>query len=214
MRRSNYSRKPERGGLKGLLVLAVILLTPWSGGLLWFAGQLPEAPEQPDTPTDAIVVLTGGSDRLGAGLDLLAAGRAKKLFVSGVYRGVDVQQLLSLSRQTPEALACCIELGHGARDTIGNATETAEWAKANGVTSLRVVTASYHMPRTLLEFHHTLPGLTLIPHAVFPDQVKQDHWWMWPGTAKLIIGEYNKYLLAHLRLFLQRLAYRPLEEAP
>ncbi|CCQ74745.1 YdcF family protein [Magnetospira sp. QH-2] len=209
MKRSSYPRKPDKGGLKGLFMVALMFLIPWSGGLFWFTGQLPQSAERPDEKTDAIVVLTGGSGRLDTGLDLLASGQAVKLFVSGVYQGVDVRQLLSLSQRSPQSLTCCIELGYGARDTIGNARETAQWAKENNIGSLRLVTASYHMPRTLLEFRHTLPGRTLIAHAVFPDQVKQDRWWMWPGTTRLIIGEYNKYLLARLRLFLENLADQP-----
>jgi hypothetical protein len=32
-----------------------------------------------------------------------------------------------------------------------------------------------------------------------PEQVKQANWWAWPGTAMLIVGEYDKYLGAVLR---------------
>ena len=41
-----------------------------------------------DRPTDAIVVLTGGANRIERGLDLLQRGRAKRLLVSGVDRTV------------------------------------------------------------------------------------------------------------------------------
>jgi hypothetical protein len=36
----------------------------------------------------------------------------------------------------------------------------------------------------------------LIPHPVFPAQVRLEVWWRWPGTTRLVIGEYNKYLAA------------------
>ena len=51
---------------------------------------------------DAIVVLTGGVGRVGEGLSLLERGLGKKLFVSGVYRGVDVQKLLKVAQQRLE----------------------------------------------------------------------------------------------------------------
>jgi len=89
-----------------------------------------------------------------------------------------------------------VETGYGAQNTAGNAVETEEWMRANGFQSLRLVTASYHMPRSLLEFRQALPDATIIPHPVFSDHVKQDRWWLWPGTARLIIGEYNKFLAA------------------
>ncbi len=40
-----------------------------------------------------------------------------------------------------------------------------------------------------------MTDVTLVPHPVFARTVKQDRWWAWPGTASLIVGEFNKYLL-------------------
>ena len=90
-------------------------------------------------------------------------------------------------------------------NTAGNAIETTVWMKKHEYRSLRLVTAAYHMPRSLLEFGHAMPGVTLIPHPVFPEKVKQDYWWGWPGTASLMVGEYDKYLLAWLRHWVGRL---------
>jgi len=171
----------------------------WVGGLFWFIQQIPDHVTDTTSRTDAIVVLTGGSERLGAGFELLKAKLAEKLFISGVYRDVDVAELLRLSQQAPEELNCCITLGYDAEDTIGNARETAAWMAENGFRSLRVVTANYHIPRGLLEFHRVLPGAELIPHPVFPAQVRLEVWWRWPGTTRLVICEYNKYLAANLR---------------
>jgi hypothetical protein len=50
------------------------------------------------------------------------------------------------------------------------------------------------MPRSLMEFRAAAPGIALVPHPVFPSNVKQDAWWRWPGTAGLLISEYHKYL--------------------
>jgi uncharacterized SAM-binding protein YcdF (DUF218 family) len=187
-RRATWARRAA-------LALA-LTLSAWLAGLFWFAGRIP-GPGPTDTAvTDAIAVPTGGSGRLQAGLDLLAAGRAEKLFVSGVYRGVEVAELLRLSARAPDRLRCCVVLGYSADNTAGNARETAEWMSREGYSSLRLVTASYHMPRSLLEFRRAMPGVTIIAHPVFPGHVKQGDWWRWPGTARLIVGEYNKYLLA------------------
>ncbi len=89
-------------------------LALWTAGLVRFAGQIPSGVDDPISRTDAIVVLTGGSERLATGLQLLAEGRAGKLFVSGVHRGVDVSQLLRVARRAPRELDCCIVLGHDA----------------------------------------------------------------------------------------------------
>lgn len=185
--------------LRGLVILASLLALAWAVGLFLFAASLPRQAPDDTITTDGIVVLTGGSERLSVGFDLLRAGKGKKLFISGVYRGVDVQELLALSSRSGRDLECCVQLGYDADDTEGNAVETARWAAAAGFTSLRLVTANYHMPRSLVEFRRALPGVTLVPHPVTPQKVRLDGWWSWPGTAELIIGEYNKYLLALAR---------------
>ncbi|HEY9548347.1 MAG TPA: YdcF family protein [Kiloniellaceae bacterium] len=185
--------------LKGLAAAAVGVLLLYGLGFLWFTTLLPTTPVSDERSTDAIVVLTGGSDRLGVALDLLSADKAGKLFVSGVYRGVDVRQLLDLSQHSPEDLSCCVVLGYEADNTRGNAVETAAWMKDQGFTSLRLVTATYHMPRSLLEFRRLMPDIEIVPHPVFTEHFKRDDWWMWPGSSSLLITEYTKYLVALLR---------------
>lgn len=185
--------------LRRAMLVALALLALWLVGLVWFASTLPDGVDDPATSTDAIVVLTGGSERLTTGIDLLRHKLGRKLFVSGVYRGVEVAELLKLSRQTPEEVECCIVLGYAAESTEGNAVETAAWMSREKFASLRLVTGSYHMRRSLLEFQGAMPGVTVVPHPVFPTAVKQDEWWMWPGTAHLIATEYMKYLVAVVR---------------
>lgn len=169
------------------------------GGFVWFVGEMPTRVENSARPSDAIVVLTGGSGRLTTGLQLLAAGRAEKLFVSGVYQGVEVDELLRLARNAPQELACCIVLGYDADDTRGNAAETAAWMAEEGYGSLRLVTAGYHMPRSLLEFRRRLPDTEILPHPVFPEGFRQDDWWTWPRSLGLVVSEYLKYLAALVR---------------
>jgi uncharacterized SAM-binding protein YcdF (DUF218 family) len=141
----------------------------------------------------------GGAARLATGVELLRQGRARKLFVSGVYRGVDVQELLRVQRQSPEEVACCIELGYSAESTEGNATETRGWVEREGVASLRLVTASYHMPRSLIEFRRAMPELRIVAHPVLPDSFRRERWWEWPGSLRLVIAEYHKLLAVLLR---------------
>jgi uncharacterized SAM-binding protein YcdF (DUF218 family) len=179
-----------------LAVLILLLCVAWFAGLFVFADMIPRTPEKSTEQTDAIVVLTGGSMRMEEGLALLSRQMGKKLFVSGVHRGVEVKQLIDRSLRSPQELNCCIVLGYTADHTAGNARETAEWMRAEGYHSLRLVTASYHMPRSLAEFREEMPTIKMIPHPVFPEHVKLKDWWRWPGTALLIVGEYNKYLVA------------------
>lgn len=203
----------RRGGfartLGRLAALLLLIGAVWSGGLVWFIRGIPREPPAAGPlellkHTDAIVVLTGGSGRLSAGLELLKAGVAQKLFVSGVYESVDVKELLSLSQLSPDRVECCVVLGYAADNTVGNAFETADWMEEQGYRSLRLVTANYHMPRSLLEFAMAAPGATVVPHAVAPPNVHLADWWLWPGTANLLVNEYNKYLVARLRYQLEK----------
>ncbi|MSO80303.1 MAG: YdcF family protein [Alphaproteobacteria bacterium] len=149
---------------------------------------------------DAVVVLTGGAGRVVEGIDLLAAGRAKKLFVSGVDRGVDVAALLAAARRGPAGIECCIALGYGADDTAGNAAETARWMDAEGFASLLLVTTDWHMPRSLIEFRRAMPKATIVPRPVPSPTVHVDDLWRWPGSTQLLAGEYIKVLAALSRV--------------
>ena len=48
----------------------------WVWGVVWYGSEIPRRVEDPTTVTDAIVVLTGGTDRLTTGLKLLQAGQS------------------------------------------------------------------------------------------------------------------------------------------
>ncbi len=181
----------------GLLALAMFVL--WFGGLAFFVASSLSTRVDPSIPADAIVVLTGGRLRLETGLELFAAGTAKKLFVSGVNQRVDRDELLRALGPSAERASCCIALGHEADNTFGNARETANWMHEEGYRSLRLVTSWYHMRRGLLEFGRAMPQITLIAHPVFAHHLDAERWWSWRGAPLLIIGEYDKYLAAWIR---------------
>jgi uncharacterized SAM-binding protein YcdF (DUF218 family) len=182
-----------------LSLLVAVLAAVWSIGLVIFASSLPRQVDDPDRHTDAIVVLTGGSLRLGEGMALLRAGKAPRMFISGVPSNIDLGQLMQSVGDSAGPLSCCIELGHEAEDTPGNAREIAAWIRHEKLHSIRLVTGSYHMPRSLLELRTTAPQIEVVPNPVFPQNVRQEDWWRWPGTADLLIGEYHKFMLAWLR---------------
>lgn len=189
-----HRRRRTTAGVIFVIGLAGMLIA----GLFAFVGKLPRQVENPEAQTDAIVVLTGGSERLAAGLALLSQGRAEKLFISGVDRGTS-REAIRARAGAAARFECCVVIGRDALDTEGNAGETAAWLKAQGYNSLRVVTASYHMPRSLLEMRRAMPGITLVPHPVFPRRVKIESWWRSPGTASLLATEAGKYWAATLR---------------
>lgn len=204
MARRGRRKNRRSGGLtRKIFVLAVALAVLWGVGFLAFLNEIPRenAADVANGKADAIVVLTGGGGRLDMGLDLLVHENAAILFVSGVDPEVDKAALLANRRVAPTTADCCIVLGHAAGDTFGNASETARWIEQQGFTSLYIVTANYHMPRSLVEFRAVLPQVRFLPRAVHPDNVHLDDWWRWPGTIKLLAAEYTKYVAARVRTF-------------
>lgn len=177
--------------IAGLIAAAALA---WVAGLLWFASAIPATVADTTTHTDAIVVLTGGAERIETGLALLDAGLADHLFVSGVGEQVKTGDLLPRTPTLRTDVRERITVGTAANNTPGNALETAAWVRTMNVHSIRLVTASYHMRRSLLEFHAAMPGIAIVPHAVFPPNVKSD-WWRWPGTASLFAREYTKFVV-------------------
>lgn len=192
-----------------LIFLIVIALILGSAGLADFAATI-ESLNEPAigdnlAPADAIVVLTGGSERMAAGLALLEAHKGKKLFISGVHPKLTLDRLLGAQKIAPELRACCVVLGHMAESTRGNAEETQIWMTLENYHSLYLVTANYHMPRSLMIFRAVLPDIQIIPYPVTPDSVKLEDWWMRSGTTSLLVTEYAKYLVTVLRLRLDAL---------
>lgn len=185
--------KPTKISLALLLLVAL-----WLAGLQWFTrGMITDTAPAAGKPADAIVVLTGGSKRLDEGFALLEKHMGKKLFISGVYHGVEVKQLLDKLKKS-SSLDCCVELGFEAADTQGNAKETVKWLREQKYTSFYLVTANYHMARARLNFEAYAPDLTLIPYPVNPEGLERQAWWKDAQFREVILLEYSKYLVTRL----------------
>jgi uncharacterized SAM-binding protein YcdF (DUF218 family) len=180
--------------------LAFIIAALWSGGFVEYVNQIQHLePQSSRTNADGVVALTGGTDRLEEGMRLLADGCCRRLLISGVHSDVTRDEMRKRWPTDEENFDCCVDLDHIARDTIGNAIETARWAAAHEFKSIIVVTASYHMPRSLLLIGEAAPGLELIPRPVSPERLHLEAWWSQPNTVQLLSGEFNKYLISLIR---------------
>jgi len=153
---------------------------------------------------DGIVVLTGGGARIGEAARLLRDGRGKRLLISGVNRAINRGQLQRLTALDPRIFECCVDVGYAALNTTGNADETRAWVHSHGYRTVIVVTASYHMPRSIAELQHALPGTQFVPHPVRPPGLEQQRWWLHRTTARVLASEYVKLLSSAARLLAQR----------
>ncbi|ODA66263.1 hypothetical protein A7A08_02910 [Methyloligella halotolerans] len=184
-----------RAGFDVLMLFVAVLLV---GFVLFIASVDREAADPPKA--DGIAVLTGDTARIDEAMNLLAGGKAERLLISGVYKKTTKKELEALGTRNSQYLSCCVDLDHEAKNTIDNATETSAWAAKHGYQKVIIVTSNYHMPRALAELGRTMPAVELYPYPVIDKKVHLDDWWLYPGTTKLLLSEYLKYLPAMLRL--------------
>jgi uncharacterized SAM-binding protein YcdF (DUF218 family) len=181
----------------GLGTVAALALV---AGFLIFAESIARDERTLDGRADGIVVLTGGAQRIGDAIDLLAGGYGRRLLITGVNERTSRDEIARLNPSQRHWIECCVDLDYRARNTIGNAIETRRWMRQHRFNTVAVVTSNYHMPRTLVELDHALMGKDrVLPHPVIADGFDADRWWRHPGTARLIGSEYLKFLVAWLR---------------
>jgi len=178
--------------MRAFFYLFLTLVLMWLGGYLWFINQLSNKQMNISDKTDAIVVLTGGQNRLSVAGLLLEERLAEKLYVSGVDTKVTRDQLINLLGTGPELSSCCVESGKEAADTVGNAIETMTWVGENDIKTIRVVTSLEHMPRAMIEFKRFMPEILFIEHPVGSWRPENINYFN-------LSQEYSKYIISLLR---------------
>lgn len=177
------------------LVFGLLFVT----GLTAFARHIPTQTREPVGQADGIVALTGAASRIEDALRLLAAGHGERLLITGVHPATTRNMLSDQLSGYRDQFACCVDIGRLALNTVGNASETAQWAHSRGFRSLIVVTSNYHMPRSLAEFAHAMPDIELIPYPVIPERFRTDDWWRDPDSLRIVSFEFVKYVAALAR---------------
>ncbi len=199
------------GGRIVLRLIGAIVLV-YLAGFAFFVATLPR--EEPQAPrADGIVALTGGDARLDTAVNLLEKGAAKRLLITGV-NGVATKAVLKKLGHGGKRFDCCADLGYAAEDTHGNALEAAVWAERHRYRSLIVVTANYHMPRSMMEFGTAMPSVKLIAYPVEPSG-SPFSWLHSAASLHLLHGEYLKYLGALVTTHLEtKAAHAALDHMP
>ncbi|MBL8544683.1 MAG: YdcF family protein [Hyphomonadaceae bacterium] len=175
--------------------VAILAVLAFVAGFWEFADDVRADPAPPPR-ADAIVALTGGSnERLAAGVRLLKEHRGARLLISGVNRIVTDHELYAVLNVDDELGRCCIDIGRTADDTLGNAAETADWARRRRYTSLILVTDDYHMPRSQTELQLALPDVEIYPYPVRTRWTDPALWRRDIGAAGRLGAEYLKYLV-------------------
>jgi len=188
------------GGLRLIFNSLMLAFGLLAIGFLIFTRSIERSKPEPERTADGIAVLTGGVARIDEAMKLLAQQKAKRLLITGVNRTTSTEALKQLASEGDQLFSCCVDIDKEARNTIDNATETSQWVAQHHYNSIIVVTSNYHMPRALAELARVMPGVILIPYSVVDNNVHLERWWTYPGTTKLLVSEYLKYLPALGRL--------------
>ena len=189
--------------VKRIAKLTVFGILAVAACLQHFVLTLPQPRVGSPPPTDGLVVPTGGQDRIQKGVMLLHNGAAQRMLITGVGQTVSKQVLarqLNLHAGQLTTFRCCVDIEKAAMDTKGNAAAARKWAEANQYSTVRLVTANYHLPRASLEFGRLLPNYTIKIWPIIPPDLQLNRWYIhWP-TVRLLAKEYAKYLLARVGL--------------
>jgi uncharacterized SAM-binding protein YcdF (DUF218 family) len=171
--------------------VASLLLLLYAIGFILFAFTLGKPASAKAAPTDAAVVLTGGSGRIEHAIDVLHQGKAKRLLVAGADPSVTKRDLAHAIPGSGSMLKCCVDLGSESVDTRSNAEEAARWLAKRNFHSLRLITSDWHMRRARYEFTRVLGHR----YQIVDDGVATE-----PSFITLF-AEYNKYLLRRIAVW-------------
>jgi uncharacterized SAM-binding protein YcdF (DUF218 family) len=202
LRMANAPVRTRRGrSLLSLLLWSAAggLIAAFLAGFAVYLNEIQASGERTTRSADGIVILTGAAQRMNDAIELLANKRGSRLLVSGVNPAITNEELKKQIPDFARLSECCIDLGHEAQNTLGNAVETAAWAKKHNFKTLLIVTSAWHMPRALVELERETDGIELIPYPVVTERMREHSWWTSPQVARLLVFEYLKYLAALVR---------------
>ena len=183
-----------------ITLLLSLLVLAFAVGFLAFSEMVTNMREPEAVgAADGIIVLTGGQARIETAVDLLKAGRGKRLLISGVHASTKKPALQRVTQADDSLFNCCIDIDRSALDTVGNATESAKWVKAHDYKRVIVVTSNYHMPRSLSELSRAMPDVNFIPYPVVKTDLNENSWVKQGDALRVLMIEYVKYLRSMTR---------------
>ncbi|MGE7369692.1 YdcF family protein [Neorhizobium sp. NPDC001467] len=192
-------RSPLRRFARRVIFAGLALIAVFCGGFLWFANEVTSLKAPDSARADAIVVLTGGYQRIDQAVGLLRDGAGRRLLISGAHPSATPSQIRKTTQVSADLFACCVDIGYDAIDTIGNANEIIRWIHDHAYRSVLVVTNNYHMPRSLHELRQRDAQTTFIPYPVINADLARKAWFTDPDALRIMLGEYGKMAAAMMR---------------
>lgn len=173
----------------------------WLFGFIWWLHHIYHFP----TPTEkvsAIIVLTGGQERIKKGISLLDKNPEAPFLISGVHTIKHLNEVAKYSDYQTH-----IDIGFEATTTAQNAQEVKEWNAQKKSGTIHVATSHYHMDRSLLELRYAMPRTKFIPYTVISHQFRELRWLSRPRNLHLLFKEYNKFLIVYVEILMRKMRY-------
>ncbi|EAU43376.1 hypothetical protein FP2506_11041 [Fulvimarina pelagi HTCC2506] len=201
--RANWAQMLRRGRKRRFAILCLVVLVAGGfivGSFLRYAETTAAVSRLENVPpADAIVVLTGGANRIERAISLLKNGYGKRLLISGVNENTSARAIARATNTDLDLFECCVDIDVAALDTVGNAMEAVRWAAENGFDELILVTSDYHMQRSLIEFDRVGDLDRITPVAVRLDELWQDDTIPTRRGLEVLVMEYAKLMAARVR---------------
>lgn len=132
-------------------------------------GNLSPQQASKDIHTDGVVIFTGSRGRIPYGYQIFSRGLSNRMMISGVdpvaTNGNGTRAIVDRVKEDSR-----VYLDYRSANTIQNAHNTAAWVKREGITSLRLVTSDFHMPRAYFELRRLLPPSVTLYAAPVPGE--------------------------------------------
>jgi uncharacterized SAM-binding protein YcdF (DUF218 family) len=120
-----------------------------------------------DQTADCAVVVTGGTNRVREGFDLLARHAVQKLIISGVNPQVELRDIFPQMPFYGEIREQDVILERRSRTTYGNAQQSLPLVEALRCRDIILVTSRVHIYRTYRTFRAEFPPtIQILPRAV------------------------------------------------
>lgn len=151
-----------------------IMIIFWLMGFALFVQYVKYQKLPPPIQTDGIVIFTGGKNRSRTGIALYTQGYGRYVHISGTGMKMKHKNFSY----------------DNALNTIENVQYTHKWIQKSGLSSVRLVTSDYHMPRCLLHAKR-LWTAKIIEHPLrcpfnFPCMFREYNKWLWTWWDYLI----------------------------
>lgn len=106
---------------------------------------------------DAILVLTGGENRIAEGFRAWEEGKGRDLFILGAGREATLSSILPAGKEISPADLSRIHIEGWSENTLENAFSAKSAVVSRGYREVILVTSDYHVPRAYLAMRKILP---------------------------------------------------------